>query len=412
MNIFWKFLPFWIFLAFFRFGAVMHYSLISPLGEKFLPLWLVGILMGSGSVIQLLLDVPAGHILDRYGYKRFLIVAAAIFSLAAVCFMFGLTQTTYLISIFIATFGWLFFGPGVNAYVLSHAPRHEAGKFISFRDVFSSVGVVLSSAVLPFVLILSPERMGYVLFAILFVALVLIILSPRDTESVHKEIKISTHHHYIKRHQPLSSLRAIKRLNPASGLLLLLNLSGSVFYGIVWFVVPLVIVHEANSGLLSLGLGIFDFAVVVMGFFLGNLADRMNRRTMVLIGLLVFSFSGMLVGWSFSWMFLIFGFLATSGDEAAGLSLWAWLHSLDREHDSDGAISGVINLFQDFGWAIGPMIAGVAYGAVGPSWTILIGAVPIFIMWIVCQFAMKDHASHSVVLVDTPRKPHKARHRS
>jgi len=33
-NIFWKFLPFWFFLIFFKFGASLHYTIISPLGEK------------------------------------------------------------------------------------------------------------------------------------------------------------------------------------------------------------------------------------------------------------------------------------------------------------------------------------------------------------------------------------------
>ena len=58
-QIFWKFFPFWIFLIFFKFGGGLHYSLLSQLGEKFLPLWLVGILIGGSSFVQLLLDVPA-----------------------------------------------------------------------------------------------------------------------------------------------------------------------------------------------------------------------------------------------------------------------------------------------------------------------------------------------------------------
>ncbi|MDB5259468.1 MAG: hypothetical protein JWO73_676 [Candidatus Taylorbacteria bacterium] len=410
-----RFLPFWIFLVFFKFGGALHYSLISPLGEKVLPLWIVGILMGGGSVIQLLLDVPAGHLLDRYGYRKLLAVTAFIFLFAAVCYMFGLTQLTYLLSLLISTFGWLFFGPGVNAYILSHAPKQNAGKFISLRDVFGSIGVVLASAVLPFTLLLAPQYIGVLLFTLLFISFIMLLYAPKDHVSVHAEIKLPTQHHYVKRHSVFIVVKAMKHLNPASTMLLLLDMTGGTFYGAVWFVVPLVIAHQASSGLLGLGLGMFDFAIVLLGFLLGNLADKANRRTLVFFGLLLFGVSAMLISFNLSWLFLLFGFLATTGDEMAGISLWSWLHALDKQHDHDGMISGVINLFSDLGWAIGPIFAGVLYGLVGPSWTILIAAIPIFIAWVIYQFFVRLHPGQiltAVALADIPKKPHKARHRT
>ena len=369
--------------------------------------------MGGGSIVQLLLDVPAGHILDKYGYRRFLKLTTFVFLFAALCFVFGLTKTTYVLSLIISTFGWLFFGPGINAYILSHAPKEGAGKFISLRDVFGSVGIVLASAVLPLVLLISPEQMGYVLFFLLLIAFIMLFFSPKDYVSVHSEIKLPTHHHYIQRHNISVTLRAMKRLNPASGLLLLLNLTGAIFYGAIWFVVPLVMANQANNGLLGIGLGMFDFAIVMLGFLLGNLADKSNRRSLVFFGLLLFSIAGMFLGFNFSWLFLLFGFLATSGDEMASISLWSWLHALDRDHDSDGAISGVINLFNDFGWAVGPIMAGVLYGLIGATWTIVISAVPIFLLWIIYQFVMHKHKHYTLVTVlGAPVKPHRHRHRT
>ncbi len=411
-TIFLRFTPFWIFLLFFKFGGALHYSLISPLGEQVLPLWLVGILMGSTSILQLLLDVPAGHLLDRYGYRRLLKVTAFIFLFAALCFVFNFTLEAYILSLILSTFGWLFFGPGVNAYILSHAPREHAGKFISLRDVFGAIGVVLSSAALPFVLLLTPRSIGFFLFILLFIAFVALFFSPKDRESVHKEIKIATHHHYIRRHALLHTLRAVKKLNPASTMLLLLEMAGGMFYGAIWFTVPLVIAHEVNAGLLGIGLGMFDFAIVVLGFILGNLADKSNKRTLVFFGLLLFAVSAMLISFNFSWLFLLFGFLATSGDEMAGIALWSWLHSLDKDHDSDGLISGVITLFSDFGWALGPILSGVLYGLIGPSWTILICALPILIVWIIYQHVVRKH--HFSVLPShlLPQKPHRPRHRT
>jgi predicted MFS family arabinose efflux permease len=121
----------------------------------------------------------------------------------------------------------------------------------------------------------------------------------------------------------------------------------------------------------------------------------------------------MFLGFNFGWLFILFGFLATSGDEMASISLWSWLHSLDREHANDGLVSGVINLFSDFGWAVGPIAAGVLYGLVGPTWTIVIGALPIFIAWVIYQFVARKHRhTHHLIPIDLPHKPHRPRHRT
>ena len=120
----------------------------------------------------------------------------------------------------------------------------------------------------------------------------------------------------------------------------------------------------------------------------------------------------MIIGFSFSWLFLLFGFLATAGDEMAAVSLWSWLHALDHEHDNDGAVSGVINLFQDFGWAIGPIAAGFLYESIGPSLTITLGALPIIITWAVYYLSLKRRHISAFGPEPVPQKPHRPRHRT
>lgn len=399
-------------MVFYKFAGALHYSLISPFGERLLPLWIVGILMGGGSVVQFLLDVPAGHVLDRYGYRRFLLITTAIFLAATICYCFGLTLATYIASILLSTFGWLFFGPGVNAYALSHSSRETAGRFMSLRDVTGSVGVVLSSVALPFALLIKPALVGWILSAIFVVSFVALCFAPKDRMKATTEEKIGAQEFYIRRHSLAKTLAAARRLNPASGMLLVSGFAAGVFYGAVWFVLPLVMAATPNSIALGFGLGIFDFAVVVLGWALGTLADRVNKRMLVFFGLLLFAVSASLAGLSFTWVFLIFGFLATSGDEMAGLCLWAWLHNLDKDHARDGAVAGVINLFSDVGWAIGPITAGFVYDAIGPTWTIVISSVPLFIAWIAYQAVMHGRGPQFLLESVVPQKPHRARHRT
>ncbi len=409
-KIFLKFLPFWLFLVLFKFGAGLQFTLLSPFGERLFPLWLVGILIGGSAFLQLLLDVPVGYLLDRFGYRRLLAFGTLFFMLSVSMFTFGLTPMTYLCSLFFATLGWLFFGPGISAYVLSQAPKTHSGRFISLRDTFESLGIVCSSAAFTFVLLLAPEKIGWTLFAILCLAFIAILVSPKDCEVPPREGKeeeiMSFRFAWFR-----GVARHMKALNPASTMLLLHGFVSSMFYAIIWFVVPLVIAHDVQAGILSLGLGIFDFSVVILGFFIGNLVDRVSKRSLVFFGLLLFGVAGALLGFNFGWLFLLFGFLATTGDEFAGISLWSWLHSLDQEHTHDGAVSGVINLAQDLGWAAGPVLAGVCYGVFGPSWTILIGSLPILFTWVFFLYFLR-HGKRVVDKGSLLVPPYKPRHRS
>ena len=411
VKILFPFIFFWIFLTLFKFGGGLHYSLISPLGEKLLPLWFVGLLMSIASIIQLALDIPAGKMLDKFGYKKMLAVGTIVFIFASLLLYFNFNSLFLIASVLLAGLGWLFFGPGINAYALSHAEKGRSGKFMAFRDIFGSVGIVLASVALPFVIILQPKLIGIIIASLLFLSFLAIIFSPEDRRKITLEDHYHEKTHHQRRYLFLNFFSVLKRLNPPSSLLIGLNFVGALFYGVVWFVIPLVIAHTAeNAKLLGIGLGMFDFAIVIVGSLLCTLVDKANKKRMIFIGLLLFSIGAVLLGSTYGLLFLVFAFLATSGDEVASLPLWAWLHKLDKKHNKDGLISGIINLSNDLGWAIGPLLAGLLYSLLGPKLTIVIGAIPIVIMLIIYHFAVRKHLVKISVL-EAPRKPHKQRHK-
>ena len=283
---------------------------------------------------------------------------------------------------------------------------------MAYRDVFSSIGIVLACLLLPFVVNTSHKTIGLIIAALMILASISILLSPKD----HKKITLLHNPHERTHKQRAHVLRnmtlALKKLNPASTLLILLDFTGAIFYGIVWFVVPLIIANApSTTQLLGLGLSMFDFAVVIIGSVLCTFVDRFDKKFMVFLGLLLFSVAGLFLGFSFGLPFLIFAFIATTGDEIASLPLWAWLHRLDKNHNKDGLISSVINLFEDLGWALGPLFASIFYIFIGPKLTIVIGAIPIFILLLVYQFTIRKHLMH-ISLLEAPKKPHKHRHKS
>lgn len=128
----------------------------------------------------------------------------------------------------------------------------------------------------------------------------------------------------------------IKQLNPASVILILLGLAGSIFYAVIWFVIPLQIAaHPEEGTMLGIGMSMFDFAVVVTGTMIARFSKKFNRKLLIFIGLLLFGLMSVLSGMYAGILFLVAAFFATTGDELASLPLWSWLHQLDKNHAND-----------------------------------------------------------------------------
>lgn len=410
-SIFISLLPFWLFVLFFKFGAGLHFTLLSTLGSHVFPIWAVGLLIGGAAFFQMILDVPAGYLLDRFGYTRVLRIFTLVFIAGAAALFLGLTQITFIITLLLAELGWLFFNPGANAYMLSKAHAQSAGKFIGFFHTIASSGIVLAAFLLPFMIDRPPAIIAATLSIIVGISFLAIVFTPKETTSVHAERKIVQHTYYIRRHFIGNALAVVKKLNPVSGILLLQNFVAALFYGAIWFSIPLAFAQNGLDEFLGWGLGIFDLAIVLLGSSLGALADRLEKRRMIFFGLLIFAIASSIIGFTLNIWFLVLGFLATAGDEMASVSLWAWLDRLDKNHDQDGLLNGAIVLFEDFGWAIGPIIAGFLFVPAGVGWTLALCSVPIFIVWFISVFFLRNHSSlpiHGAIL----EIPHRARHKS
>ncbi len=407
-----SFLSLFFFTLFFKFGAGIHYTVLSALGERVFPVWVVGIIISGASVLQMVLDVPAGILLDRWGYTRLLKIFVGVFLGASAIMFFGLNPVLFVGTVFLATFGWLFYGPGVNAYILSEAPHAVAGKTMGRMHAFESAGIVASAAVLPFIILAPSYVIGTVVFGLLVVAFAFLCFVPRERSLVHHVPKTPRHHYYIRREFLHNVIAAMRKLNPASALLALQNFSSATFYGMIWFAVPIAIAQGLAGDLPSVGLGVFDLAVVILGAFFGKLADTLHKPLLVVGGLFLFAGAGFLLGFNLNLLFLLLGFIATAGDELSSVSLWAWLDALDADHAQNGLVNGVITFFEDLGWAIGPLVAGLTYEFIGPGGVIVMGASVLFVTFLVSVALLYHprirplHALRGLSLA-----PHRRRHK-
>ncbi len=404
-------LSFWVFVTLFKFGASLHYTIMPAFGERVLPVWVVGLIIGGAAVVQLLLDVPVGFALDRFGYVRLLRVGCISFLIAAAFLVTGLTPLTFAATALFGTIGWLIYGPGITAYVIGKASHEEAAQYVGILGVAQSLGVVLGTAALTVALRLPVPVTAVAVAATIFVSFLFLNDASAHVPETPNSGKVRHQAYHIRRRPIHHIVRTLKKLNPASSMLAVQNFAGGVFYGTVWFTVPLVLVQGFGHSLPSISLSIFDFAIVVLGAALGALADKFAKRPLVIAGLLIFTVAGAITGFTLNAWFLLFGFLATAGDELSNVSLWGWLAHLDRAHSEDGLVNGALSMFQDLGWAVGPAIAGFTFSSFGPSWTIAIGASVLGVAWLWAMVALRHPTARVASLERYGRAPLRHRHK-
>lgn len=172
----------WLFLIFFKFAGGVHYALITPLGEEFMPVWVMGLIISAGAGLQMIFDIPAGRLLDRYGYKKIVILCTIAFGLAGVLFLVKINALTIILSVALSTVGWLFASPGVNAYALSHASAKDSEKFMAYRDVGRAIGIVLSCLIFPLLITADNITIGLVITLCFLIAIIAMVFAPRDTK--------------------------------------------------------------------------------------------------------------------------------------------------------------------------------------------------------------------------------------
>lgn len=220
-RIFLKLFPFWMFLALFKAAGSFHYAIFPVLGERLFPIWMIGLLVSAEAFAQMLFDVPAGYLLDRFGYVRTLKVSSVCFLIGAGVLFFGIHVWTILTSLFFALIGWLFFGPGVDAYVLVKADKRFAGQFMAMRDVMASAGVILGMIILPLVIHLSDHTPVLIMMGLFLASLIALFQAPTDKMSVHSSQKIGYQSFYIRRKFIHHVIRSLGTLNPVSAMLML-----------------------------------------------------------------------------------------------------------------------------------------------------------------------------------------------
>lgn len=382
------FAPLWFYIVLYKFGAGIHFAMIAILGARVLPLWIVGLSVAYASLLKLALDVPAGFFLERYGYLRLLRLTTLLFIGAGGVLLFELTPLTFFLTITLGALGWLFFTPGINAYLLSHGPAPIIGKLFGILRASEGAGVMLALIGLPLFVQLSTPALGLIILFPLIGSLGALAIGRRfRMPSTLPEVLSSKIQ--IQRAGYKKIRTAFAHLHPVGTALGVHMLCVASFYGIIWFVFTLIIEEGTAKGVLSASMAALEFATIISGLTIARFVDSGKKKSLIIIGLAGLATTTAFLGTTLAPLLILICLLFSFSDELVRITLWAWIDERAPEEQHHAIVTGVISFLEDLGWAIGPAIAGIFLASSGAPAVLRLGSLIILIGVLIILWLMR-----------------------
>jgi multidrug resistance protein len=344
-------------LFFSIFGTVTGVGIVVPL----LPVYAhdlgagglyIGLIFGAFSLSRTFLLPYFGKMSDKKGRKPFIVAGLLAYTVVSVAFIFSSHVKALIVIRFIQGMASAMIMPAVQAYVGDITPPGKEGFTMGLFNTSMFLGLSIGpliGGVLhdSFSLDTSFAAMGCL-------TLVGFLLSYFLLPATKTERAVA------RRNAPMSWKPLIQNRNMAG--LFLFRFAYAACIGVIWSFLPVFADTEFSLSGASIGilvmLGVFASGLihVPMGF----LADRINRKMMIIIGGLIISYAVFSFEWtnSFNDLFvacLLFGI----GGGIAMPALMAMAVLQGNVTDAMGSVMGILAMAHSLGMLMGSFVAGL-----------------------------------------------------
>jgi MFS family permease len=333
--------------------------------------FVVGIILSANRFTRLLMNAPAGAVIDRVGIYKPMVVGLFIQALTPFGYLVGLHAdrlpvgpgTVFVLARLLWGIGAAFVFVGAFSTVIHVTTEDNRGKWIGYFRGGQSLGFPTGLVTGGVLTDLYSYEVGFLcagasgLFAMVLAAFVL--------PPIHSDVETPARLRDIP-----AMVRADSRIVPIG----MVNLAVRfLFAGVLLSTVVLYAdtYGIAISGLSAVGSSGFFMAIAMLAlsgttFLSGRLSDRLDNRSLLAIPALgVFAFGFALLGAVQSFPAMVVGIISIGvGVGGTNPPLMAFLGDLSPDADV-GKMGGIYNVFGDIGSTIGPLVALPVADAVG-----------------------------------------------
>ena len=319
----------------------------------------IGFLLSLASIAGILIDLPTGTLSDRLSRKKLMISGLGV-SIIASILIFSFKADLLLVFLFLFWgFAYQFWKVPRDAYFASLTKRKHRAESYGLDSEIKYMGQTIGPLIGGWILLRFGFR-GIINFYTVALILAIFILFLFIKETNNRPIKqaitatsrLSTY---------ISEIKEFRVFGFWGIILLYFSLIFTAWEQILWTFEPLFYgpnVLNIPSNLGGLLLAFFSLPGIFLSFFAGKMADKLGKKLILFIGLLIAG-SSLIFFSNSSNLYLIFMFalLVSVGWVISLVSLNALIVDLSYKHRK-GEIAGIWNFFMDVGFVLGPIFGG------------------------------------------------------
>jgi DHA1 family multidrug resistance protein-like MFS transporter len=344
-------------LFFSMFGTVTGVGIVVPL----LPVYAanlgaggiyIGLIFGAFSISRTILLPYFGRLSDKKGRKPFIITGLFAYTIVALAYIFSNRVESLIAIRFFQGIASAMIMPAVQAYVGDITPPQREGFTMGLFNMSMflglSIGPLIGGTIRDnFSLDMSFASMGILTFMGFLLSLLL--LPPIKSE------------HIVGRGiEPLAWKKVLHDRNMAG--LFLFRLAYAACIGVIWSFLPVLADVEFSLSSSTIGilvtLGVFSSGVLHVP--MGLIADRVNRKMMIVSGGMIITYAIFSFYWANSFTDLVLAsMLFGLGGGISMPALMALAVLKGSTSDAMGSVMGLLAMAHSLGMLIGSLVAGL-----------------------------------------------------
>ncbi len=323
----------------------------------------LGLIASASTIPGIIISLPAGSLSDIFGRRRVILASLMIFASAPFLYLFINAAWQLALVRFYHGFATAIFGPVANAVIAERYPAQRGERISTF-----SSATIVGRSIAPFlggsILYVANFRSVYLAVGLAAVTALLIgTRIPRDVGTDSGTRAPSTQRSLVRGvTRSWRGLASDTRILVTSLVEAIQYLTyGSFEFFLVLFAKSL----GMNDFLIGVISGVQLVSVVLTKPFMGRLSDKMGRRPVIVVGLLVGGLPLLLSPFASGFAALALVSIAYGlGFSVVTSSTAAYVADLTSK-EIYGSAMGFLSTIMDVGQASGPIITGVAVAAFG-----------------------------------------------
>ena len=364
------------------FDGILTYILPLLISEQGFSKIEMGVILGSSSFAGAIFDVVVSKYLKTPHYRSlYASVFLLSFSFLGILY-FGSTIWVFLLAMALWGIYWDFFHFANFDFISRALPQKEHTSAFGILGIFQSLGVLIAPILAGIVIGEVVNSKPFIISGVMLLLSFIVFVELYKQSFKRKELPViqdRSKSHWMREFRVWTAI--VRQLAPILVLTFLIYITEAF----IWTIGPLIAESGQFGKFGGLLLVAYSFPTLIIGWFVGKIANRFGKKRTALYSFLIgsFVFSFFMFAQSPTQMIIVVGFASTFIGMSFPALSGAYADYITETQSYEKEIQGVIDVFYNIGWVLGPMLAGLLAQAFGNAQSFsILGVISVIMCFI------------------------------